>query len=194
MIEFRFGDCDLVSPTDFVGFFGLGEQIVRELVLTEAVDALEAAEIGGRDQLETTDLLQKLLLSGPVPAEVADVRHSSPWMYILHLPAAMVATFVSRCLIPEIKRAWKGSRREQEFYEFFRSKVFGGAKAKVQKSVVHARRRPRKGIIPVDVQALPQSTERSQRLLVQTERTRTLEVVVSNEELLREMQDRLKGK
>lgn len=191
VLEFVLGDSELISPNEFEAFFGLGSEIVRELVLGEAVEAYDAGGVEGPSQFDSTDQLQRLLKSAPVPAEVVDVRHSSPWLYVLHLPAVLVAAFVTKCLVPEIKRAWKGSVREKQFYDFFRNQLFGGAKSKLEKSVARTRRRPRQGIRPVEVRTLPNATDRSQRFLIRVERTQNLEVVVTDEELYDDLRKRL---
>jgi hypothetical protein len=193
ILRFRLEDSDLVSPSDFVDFFGIGVDIVRDLVIAEALEAYDAGEMPSELQRDTTDRLQQLLRSSPVPALVDEVRHDSPWLYILHIPAFMIGAFVTKCLKPDIARAWKGSAAQESFYSFFRIKVFGGAKKTVQRSVATSRRRSRKtGIRALSVEELPDSKPDSTRLLIRVQRSQSVDVAVSDEDLVREFKKHLR--
>jgi hypothetical protein len=192
ILNFRLEDSELVSPSDFVGFFSLGEDVVRDIVLAEALEAFEASEIPSAGQLEISDQLHRLLRAAPAPALVDDVRHDSPWLYVLHIPAALIGSFIAKCITPDIRRAWKGSAAQDNFYAFFRHRVFGGAKAKVQRSVAAARSHRRKyPIRPVAVEELP-GTPTSPRFLVRAHTVHSVEVQVSDQELAKDFAKRLR--
>jgi hypothetical protein len=188
LIRFVLDESDIVSPSDFVGFFAFGEELVRRLTEVETQDLLEYLDVPTEWRIETIAELERLLKTLPAPAEVREVEHNTPWHYLLAIPAGTVLYFVNKCLHPQIKRAWESSAGRDRFFQFMRDRVFGGAKQKVERQVT--RRPSRKGLKVTKVAELSKSSRQQPLLEIRLERTETLQVSISDEELLADFRKR----
>jgi hypothetical protein len=190
LIRFQLEDSGDVSPSDFEGFFSVGAEVLRNYLFDEAVELIAALELPAELEAQSLGALIDSLRVGPVPAIVVDVRHSSPWYYDIHLDRLLVATVIIRCLAPEVKAAWKGSRAQQLLQDFLRNRLFMGPAIRVKKAV--SRTKPRQQLRPKAVSELKDSHAMEQRLLVQVERVEPIIVNPSDQELLDEVAKRLK--
>lgn len=189
-IRFVLDETPVLSPSDFVNFFAYGEQISRSLTELEALDLFEHLDVPSEWQIDSIEQLRELLKHTPAPAEIIEVRHESPWHYLLAIPASTLFYFVGKCIHPEIRRAWTHSTSRDRFFEFMRDRIFGGARQKVQRQV--SRRPSRRGIRAKSVQELGTSRDVVPLLEVRMQRTEVFEVRVSDEELLADFKERLK--
>jgi hypothetical protein len=180
----------VLTPSDFVNFFAYGEQISRSLTELEALDLFEHLHVPSEWQIDSIENLRELLKHTPAPAEIIEVRHESPWHYLLAIPASTLFYFVGRCIHPEIRRAWNQSTARDRFFEFMRDRIFGGARQKLQGQV--SRKPSRKGIRAKSVQELGSSRDGLPLLEVKMQRTEVFVVRVSDEELLADFKERIK--
>lgn len=190
-IRFVLEEDEALSPSDFVHFFAYGEEIARDLAETEALELFDYLGMPSEWQIESLEEFRQLLKHAPAPAEILDIRHESPWYYLLAIPAGTVLFFVSKCVHPEIKRAWAQSAAREHFFEFMRDRVFGGARQKVQQRI--AKKPSRKGVRAKKVEELKESRPEMPLFEVRMERSALLHVSISDEELLEEFKRRLRG-
>jgi hypothetical protein len=189
-IRFVLEESEALSPSDFVNFFAYGEDVAKDLAETEALELFEYMKVPSEREIESLSTLRRIIRQGPATAEVREIRHDSPWSYLLVIPAGMLVYFASKCLHPEIRRAWIASNGREQFYTFMRDRVFGGAPRKVRDRI--AKKSSRKGVRAREVKELDGSSPGAPLLEVRMTRTTIVQLTTSDKELLEDFRRRLR--
>lgn len=187
-VEFQLDDAVPTSSTDFANFATYGDSFVKVYVEAELLSVADELGFPAAWKVQLVEEGRRLAPGLPTPSEVQDVRHQSPWVIVLAIPAALLMPFIYKCLNPVIREAWNDSDLKEKFFIFMRDRVFRGAKTKIENQ---AALMPRKKNLRVrDVQEIEGDRDRP-TIRVKLERTTVIEVEISDDHLLQEFRDRL---
>ena len=88
LLEFRLADSEEASAAEFRHLFAAVDDLTRSLLIEQMRTFVEMADLPDRARDEIYSSLPRLARDTPQPAEVLDVRHSSPWHVLVGFSVA----------------------------------------------------------------------------------------------------------
>lgn len=189
-VEFVLDESGPTSPSDFLDFVAYADGYMQGLLEAEIADVTADLPLPGAARPGIRDEARYLLRSLPLPAEVLEVRHGSPWMLLLSVPAALLLPFIHKCINPVVREAWNDSQLRDSLYAFLRDRLFRGAHTKAQRQLKRSPRR--RNVTARDVKELPTSSPAEPLLQVRLTRSEVFEASIADARLIDEFRKRLR--
>jgi hypothetical protein len=189
-VEFVLDEEGPTSPTDFLDFVAYADGYMQGLLAAEIADVTADLPLPDAARPAVKDETRYLLRNLPLPAEVREVRHSSPWTILLYVPAAILIPFIHKCINPVVREAWNDSQLRDSLYTFLRDRLFRGALSKAKRQLKRSPRR--RNVTARDVKDLSAHESAAPLLQVRVTRSEVFEASTTDARLIEEFRERLR--
>ncbi len=178
-----------LSPREFVDLFRCGEALTRQIVEREAFSLLEYLEVPHEYRLSTLQDLRRFGGRTGPPAEVTAIEKGS-WVVVLTLTGSAILWALKEYLHPVVLEAWNESSLRDRIHDFFRDRLFQGARRAIEEKAIES---PRYGNLQIKaVEEPPQNFAGQPKLTVRLERRAILEVSSTDRNLVEDFLARLR--
>ncbi len=189
-LRFHIESSDELTSTEFLSLFECVDAFGRTIAEFETARFLESLELPYTYRRELQDSIASVGRRLPTPTEIRSVERGS-WSVTSVLTGPAILWVAQKFIVSPLLEAWNESNARDKLREFFKDRIFAGAKRVVENRAAQGSTFGNLRIVRVDEE---RSSREQPTIVVSLKRSEIFEVRTSDKQLIDDFLARLSGR